>query len=559
MPPGRGHSGMRIGVNLIPLRPGQMGGLEFYVRSLLSHLLAVDAHSHYFLFTAWWNHQALDFPQGRYQKILAVSESANADPPLEGGTKGSGPWGVLPRLPLLRKIASTRPADLHSWARDLKLDLWFCPMINLDPRQLPLPTVVTIPDIQQEYYPEFFTQAELSQRALMYKPSCEDATAVITISNYSKEDMIARYGLPPEKVHCTYLAGGMMSSPSATGPSTETVRQPHRLPQRFALYPANMWPHKNHHMLVLALHRLRKTYGVTLPLVLTGDDLGQWTKLQEVIAHFHLQEAVHYLGYVPSAEVGTLYAKATLLVFPSLFEGFGIPLVEAMALECPIAAANRTSIPEVVGDAALLFDPRNPDSIAEAMYRILSDEPLRQSLIARGRGRRALFSWQETASQTLRVFEWAHSRHTSVQRATPPRRIALTGVYPDGWATRKVRLEFPATLPYLEEVEAVKLEGFSNYLTYPLTLRLRINGRRASEVVVKGPGSFAVVGALRTLWTVPSRMTIEFSANRDFIPEQAVLGPDPRSLAYVIERLSLICRSGEEVQLYARSSSQGAG
>jgi Glycosyl transferases group 1 len=298
---------------------------------------------------------------------------------------------------------------------------------------------------------------------------------------------------------------------------------------------------------------------VTLPLVLTGADLGQWTMLQEVIAHFHLQEAVHYLGYVPSAELRTLYARAAMLIFPSLFEGFGIPLVEAMALECPIAAANLTSIPEVVGDAALLFDPRNPDSIAEAMYRILSDGSLRQSLIARGRERRALFSWQETASQTLRVFEWARSRHASVQRAIPPRRIALTGMYPDGWATRKVRLEFPATLPYLQEVEAVKLEGFSNYLAYPLTLRLRINGRRASEVVVEGPGAFAVVGALRTLWTVPSRMTIEFSANRDFIPEQAVLGPDPRSLAYMIERLSLIYRGGEEVLLYARPSPQGAG
>jgi glycosyltransferase involved in cell wall biosynthesis len=550
---------MRIGVNLIPLRPGQMGGLEFYVRSLLSHLLTMDAHSRYFLFTASWNYNTVQFPQGRYHKILAVLEPGNANFLPEKDTEGRGLWRDLTPLPLLRKMVSTRPSDLHGWARYLKLDLWFCPMINLDPRQLPLPTIVTIPDIQQEYYPEFFTQAELSQRALMYQPSCEDATAVITISNYSKENIIERYGLLPEKVHCTYLAGNAMSSPSGGEPAAETVREKYHLPQQFALYPANLWPHKNHHMLVLALHRLRKTYGVTLPLVLTGDDLGQWTQLEEVIAHFRLQEEVHYLGYVPGAELSILYAKAVMLVFPSLFEGFGIPLIEAMALGCPIAAANGTSIPEVVGDAALLFDPRNPDSIAEAMYRILSDESLRQSLIARGRERRGLFSWQETASQTLRVFEWARSRHKSIQRATPPRRIALTGIYPDGWATRKVRLEFPSLLPYFEEVEAVKLEGFSNYLAYPLTLRLRINGRRAGEVVVEGPGSFAVVGVLRTLWTVPSRMTIEFSANRDFIPERAVLGPDPRSLAYMIERLSLICRSGEEVLLYTRSSPQGAG
>lgn len=550
---------MHIGVNLIPLRPGQMGGLEFYVRSLLSQLLTADVHNLYFLFTAWWNHDTVDFPQGRYRKVLTVLEPGNTDFSPERDAKDRKLRGGWSRLPLLRKAVSIGPSDLHSWARHLKLDLWFCPMIDLDPRQLSLPTVISVPDIQQEYYPEFFTQVELSQRALMYKPSCEDATAVITISNYSKENLIERYGLPPEKVHCTYLASNAMASPLARESSAESVCQRYHLPRRFALYPANLWPHKNHHMLVLAFHRLRRTYGVTLPLVLTGDDIGQRAKLEELIAHFRLREEVHYLGYIPSGDLRVLYAKAVMLVFPSLFEGFGIPLVEAMTLGCPIVAANRTSIPEVVGDAALLFDPRNPDSIAEAVYRVLSDEPLRQSLIARGLERKALFSWQETASQTLQVFEWARSRYNTDQRATPPRRVALTGIYPDGWATRKVRIELPSPLPYLEEVEAVRLEGFSNYLAYPLTLRLRINGRRAGEVVVDGPGSFAVVGVLRTLWGVLSRMTIEFSANRDFIPERAVLGPDPRSLAYMIEKLSLICRSGEEVLLYKRSSSQDAG
>ena len=124
--------------------------------------------------------------------------------------------------------------------------------------------------------------------------------------------------------------------------------------------------------LLLALHRLRQLYGMTLSLVLTGDDMGQWEKFEALARHFHLHEQVRYLGYVPADDLPGLYRGAALLLFPSLFEGFGIPLVEAMTLGCPIAAANTTSIPEVVGDAALLFDPRQPDSIASACFQLLT-------------------------------------------------------------------------------------------------------------------------------------------------------------------------------------------
>jgi glycosyltransferase involved in cell wall biosynthesis len=548
---------MRIGINLIPLRSGQMGGHEFYVRSLLKHLLAHDRRNQYFLFTAWWNHDSVDFPHGRYRKILAVGAQEHDD-----GLPDSMNWGRarsinLLILPLMRRWASRLPLDLHDWVRRLRLDLWFCPMTNLDPRQLPIPTVVTIADIQQEYYPEFFTRAELTERALTYMPSCQEATAVITVSQASKQGIIKNYGLPDEKVHCIYEAGVERQADLSSGPFVEMTRQKYQLPDTYAFYPANLWPHKNHTMLVVALHRLREMYRVSLPLVLTGDEMGQWKTLEDLARHFQLQEQIRHLGYVAAEELPSLYACAAMLVFPSLFEGFGIPLVEAMALGCPIAASNRTSIPEVVGEASLLFDPRNPDSIAEAIYRILADDALRRSLIAHGQERAALFSWEKAACETLQVFAWARAHHDTVPQAPPPRRSRIEGVYPDGWAMRKVRLKLPQLLPYLEEVEAVKLDGVSNYLTYPLTLRMKVNGRQASDVMVQGPGSFTMMGALRKSWRVPSRLTIELFANRDFIPERIEVGNDPRSLAYMIEKLSLICRGGEEVPLYKYSPLNG--
>jgi glycosyltransferase involved in cell wall biosynthesis len=547
---------MRIGVNLIPFRPGQMGGHEFYIRRLLTHVLAQDKRNRYFLFTAYWNDAAVDFPQGRYQKILAIQPPEQDEGLRTSRRQERARYLSLPTLPLTRRLASARPRDLHDWVRRLKLDLWFCPMVNLDPRHLPIPTVITIADIQQEYYPEFFTGAELRQRALMYMPSCQEATAVITVSHASEQGIIETYGVPAEKVHCISEAGtdGVLALSDA--PSVEIARQKYQLPETYAFYPANLWPHKNHRMLILALHRLREVHGVSLPLVLTGDQMGQWKTLEALACHFGLKEDIRHLGYVGAEELPSLYTGAVMLVFPSLFEGFGIPLVEAMALGCPIAAANRTSIPEVVGEAALLFDPRNPDSIAEAMRRLLSDTTLRQSLIARGHEQATVFSWEKAARETLQVFAWARSHRETVQQVPQRRRGWIKGVYSDGWATRKVRLELPSLAPYHAEVEDVKLAGVTRYLTYPLTMRLKVNGRRSSDVLIEGPGPFTLIGAFRRSWRMPSHITIDVVANRDFVPEQVGAAEDPRRLAYLIERLSLICRGGEEVPLYTPSSPQ---
>ena len=550
---------MRIGVNLIPLRPGQMGGHEFYVRSLLERLLAHDSRHQYFLFTASWNDNSIGFQTGRYRKILAIPAPEH-EPEREAvpapGRRGASRWyDRLLGLSTVPRVAAGPPLDLHHWVRRLRLDVWFCPMTNLDPRQLAIPTVITVADIQQEFYPEFFAREELNHRALVYAPSCQEATAVITVSQAAKKSLVEAYGLPEEKVHCVYEAGVERGAGLTRRPSSEEVRQKYHLPARYAFYPANMWPHKNHRMLILALHRLRKVYGITLPVVLTGDDMDQWEALQEIARQFQVQEQVRYLGYVAAEELPPLYAGATLLVFPSLYEGFGLPLLEAMKLGCPVAAANLTSIPEVVGEAAVLFDPRNPDSIAEALYRLVSDDALRQTLSGRGREQAAVFSWDKAAGETLAVFTWARSHHEAQQQAARPRRARLEGVYRDGWATRRVRLD----LPFYVDVDGVKLEGLSDYVNYPLTIRMRVSGCRTSDLRLDRPGKFTLVGGARKSWGVPSHLTLELLADRDFIPERAGISADSRRLAYVIERLVLVCRGGGEVPLYTRPSSNASG
>jgi glycosyltransferase involved in cell wall biosynthesis len=537
---------MRIGVNLIPLRPGQMGGHEFYVRRLLRQLLLGDRRNHYVLFTAWWNDDSIDLPHGRAQKIMAVPKQEAGETVPSGWNRCMARYPRLGALPLVRRWASSPALDLHAWVRRLALDLWFCPMTNLDPRHLPIPTVVTIADIQQEYYPEFFTRAELQARALMYGPSCQEATAVITVSEFSKRCLIEQYDLLPEKVHCVYEAGMERVDDPIRLPTVEEVRRKHHLPAGYGFYPANMWPHKNHQLLLLALHRLRQFHGMTPSLVLTGDDMGQGEQLEALAQHFQLQEQVHYLGYVPTADLPGLYRGAVMLLFPSLFEGFGIPLAEAMALGCPIAAANTGSIPEVVGDAALLFDPRHPDSIAAVWAQLLIDEDLRQALITRGRERATRFSWERVADETLGVFEWARAQRIAVRPVSRTPEYRIEGVYGDGWAVRRVRLY----LPYLPEMKALKIEGFSDHLTYPLTLRMKVDGRRVQELSITNPGKFTFVGDLLRSRRATSEVQIELIAGKEFVPAAIEKTLDTRRLAYQIKNLSLMCGRGAEIPLY---------
>jgi glycosyltransferase involved in cell wall biosynthesis len=537
---------MRIGVNLIPLRSGQMGGLEFYVRRLLRQLLKCDRCNHYVFFTAWWNNESINFPHGRFQKIMAVPKQEAGETIAIGWNRWLARYLRLSPPPVLRRWASRPPTDLHAWVRRLGLDLWFCPMPNLEPRHLSIPTVVTIADLQQEYYPEFFTRAELQSRALMYSPSCQEATAVITISDFSRQCMIEKYGLLPAKVHRVYAAGMTQVDDAARWSTGEEVRRKYHLPASYAFYPANMWPHKNHQLLLLALYRLRQLYGITLPLVLTGDDMGQWERIEALARHFHLHEQVHYLGYVPADDLPGLYRGAAMLLFPSLFEGFGIPLVEAMALGCPIAAANTTSIPEVVSDAALLFDPRQPDSIATVCSRLQADHGLRQTLMTRGKERATRFSWERAADETLRLFEWARAQGLAVQPVSRAPGYRIEGVYRDGWAVRRVRLY----LPYLPEMKALKLEGFSNHLAYPFAMRMKVDGRQGPELSITGPGKFTFVGDLFLSRKATSEVQIELIAGKEFIPTAIEKTLDTRKLAYQIENLSVICAHGPEIPLY---------
>ena len=226
---------------------------------------------------------------------------------------------------------------------------------------------------------------------------------MITISEFAKRTIVRHHHIPGEKVTVAHLC----ADPIFYGPSSGTRAPARAVPNDFVFFPANFWKHKNHDALLQALRLLERDQGLTIDLVLTGHAVPNGCPVEARAEEYGIASRVHHLGYVSIDELAYLFRDARMLVFPSRFEGFGIPLVEAMASGCPIAAANATSFPEVAGPAALLFDPVAPRAIADAIARLWRDEKLRQEFSAAGRREAERFSPARVAEIHLEAFAQA--------------------------------------------------------------------------------------------------------------------------------------------------------
>jgi len=380
-----------------------------YTLSLLAHLPPLDRQHIYYLFVARYNQHLFNSDSPQFVQLATVS--------LQGfryATTGLARFVGLAgrRFPRTARLVGDAAASAHMLYGIEKhaLDLWFCPLINLAPRRTRLRSVVSIPDLQPEFFPDFFRKDLLEWARRRYPASCRDATKVITFSEFSRATIIDRYGIAPDKIHVIPLAVGNEFLRPRDDAALRAVKAKYNLPSEYAFYPANTWPHKNHGALLEALHLLRVKYGRRLACVLTGEERGAHGAILDAVEQHGLGEQVHALGYVEKNDIPMLYRGASFLAFPSLFEGFGLPLLEAMASDCPVVCSSAASLPEVAGNAALLFDPHDPEEMADAMHRVLTDEELRRALRNAGSERCRQFSWETTARETLKVLEAAGSR-----------------------------------------------------------------------------------------------------------------------------------------------------
>ena len=279
-----------------------------------------------------------------------------------------------------------------------KFDIYFCPIGSLYPRPLPKPCVITLVDIQERFFPEFFSREDFESRLYHYDISLRLADRTITISDFSKNTFVRMLGVPSRKIDRIYLCSDEL--PEAVQPGDWPLGEN----EPFIFYPANNWPHKNHKMLISALKQLADR-GKHIPCIFTGSLINgreDWFRMLKAINY---ADKLIHLGRISRPELSWLYHRARMLVCPSLFDGFGIPLVEAMDSGLPIACADRTSLPEVASDAAIYFDPMNPASIAAAIERLWDETSLRQRLIQKGHDQRNRFSVQNLVHAHRATFE----------------------------------------------------------------------------------------------------------------------------------------------------------
>lgn len=361
---------MRVGIILTNLYPGKIGGAEQYVRNTI-HEMASMSQLELFLFV-----NGTAFPTFREEgcaRVVAIED------------------------------AKDRDVQLNFWIDDLNIDIMFCPLFFIAPDKCPVPAVASILDIQHEFFPHYFSKKVLADIRKSTADTLSQADGILTISEYSKQTIVDQYQVASDKICVTYLNSDRVFELPLDAEKKDALKR--SIGSDYIFYPANSWPHKNHLNLLKAYAMLKMNNRTRLKLVFTGDGKQQKKDIEQYILGNHLEQDVIYLGYLPQEEMPYIFANATVMAFPSVFEGFGIPLVEAMRANVAIACSRCGSIPEVAQDAALYFDADDPQDIADKLYLLETNEKLRSELIQKGREAAKQYSWRKCARDTAAYLE----------------------------------------------------------------------------------------------------------------------------------------------------------
>lgn len=268
-----------------------------------------------------------------------------------------------------------------------------------------IPSIYQPWDLQHLHYPHFFTKSEFVLREKSYRAFCSRATYVCVQTAWTKRDIIKQYGIASEKI--MVIPWGSVFSAYKV-PTIETQKktiEKYHLPSEFFFYPAVTWPHKNHELILRALCILKSKHGLTPDVYFTGASTKFRQTLDKVAQELGVSEHIHYLGFVTPEELRVIFHTATAMIFPSKFEGFGLPILEAFDSHLPVLSSNATTLPEVAQNAALYFDPDNPLELASLMEKMLNDPQLRQDLIDKGTSVLSQCSIKDTVAHFQVLYE----------------------------------------------------------------------------------------------------------------------------------------------------------
>ncbi len=352
-------------------------GIGTYVRNLVHHLERIDQETEYVL---------LCRPQDQ-GKIQVTS------PNFRTVVEPAPPYSISEQV----RIPMTLLRE--------HIDLFHAPHYVLPPA-IHCRSVVTIHDCIHLMFPQYLPgRLAHAYAKVQLWTAAHRSDRVLTVSEASKLDILRRFRVPADKVTVVYNAIDERLSHESTDEDVERVSVRYQLKDPFALYVGNIKPHKNLERLIEAFHQLRQESAFeALKLVIIGDEISKYQGLRRAVHVHKLHKHVRFLGFVPLETLSVLYRLASVFVFPSLYEGFGLPPLEAMYYGTPVVTSNVSSLPEVVGDAAMLVDPYSSESIADGMRRVLTDEHLRAFLRERGMARAREFSWERSVRRIREVY-----------------------------------------------------------------------------------------------------------------------------------------------------------
>lgn len=372
---------MRIGINALYLLPGKVGGSETYIRNLVANLARLDRDNEYFIFV---NRESEGiFRESPRITIVPCPVSAGNRPARILWEQFILPFHVRKRgIKVLFSAGMTSP--------------FFCSAKSL----------LVIFDLQHVNQPQNFSAFHLFFLRTIIYWSAKSADRIITISGQVKKDIVKHYKIGPDNVSVTSLGVGHDAFFPAQNGDPGRPSKKYDLPERYLLYAAALLPHKNHERLLRAFREIKKE----LPrrkLVLTGAWETGFGKMTAAISELDLKDDVMMLGWVPFEDIPLIYRGAELFVYPTLHEGFGLPVLEAMASGVPVVCSRIEPLTEVAGDAALFVDPYDHSDIARGILTVLQEAALRTKLIEKGLRRSGEFTWEKTARQTLEILRSA--------------------------------------------------------------------------------------------------------------------------------------------------------
>ena len=352
-------------------------GIGTYVRNLLRQLARFDHDTEYVLLCR----------QDDRQVAKQLGENFRAI------TEPSGQYSVTEQLSVPINLGRTSP------------DLFHTPHYVL-PVLTPCRSIVTIHDCIHLVFPQYLRNrmAHVYARA-MFWTAVHRASRILTVSEASKKDILRFFTVAEEKI--SVIPNAIDERFYAEPPEEEIarVRERYQLHDRFLMYAGNVKPHKNLERLIDAFVLVRQDGFDDLKLLITGSEISRYATLRRAVHRHNLHKHVRFLGYQSENTLAALYRLADVFVFPSLYEGFGLPPLEAMASGTPVVVSNVSSLPEVVGEAGILVNPYDARSIADGIQRVLADPTLRDELTARGLVRARSFSWQASVAQIRQIYQ----------------------------------------------------------------------------------------------------------------------------------------------------------